>query len=142
MDNYILDEWIPEKNGFFKKCVRNGCAVTYIGRLNKNYCSDKCKTRVNNDKAIALRNETKDNNLKIQNAIKITQKILGENLGEKRLKNSTLYEMGFSFSLPTSKLKFKNSQWDWNRISPSYAFRIDNDSVILININKYGTNNL
>ena len=133
-----IGEWDFLHNAYYKKCIRVGCEETYHGRLNKLFCSDKCKTKVNNDKANALRRETKDNTLKTLKAIKIIKDILGEKLDCIRIKCSDLYEMGFSFSLSTTKLKLKTSMWEWNSISTSYAFRMCSvDTVEIINVKKY-----
>lgn len=133
-----IGEWDFLHNAYYKKCIRVGCEETYHGRLNKLFCSDQCKTKVNNDKAIALRKETKDNTLKVQNAIKIFKDNLGENLYRKTMCSSVLSELGFSFTLPTTHLKFDNSQWEWNSISPTYAFRMcSKDTVEIINVKKY-----
>ncbi len=105
-----------------KKCPV--CLAEFNGRRNQIYCSIKCKSDFNNEKALKLRTELVDSKL-MQNNYKILKELY-EIYGESnKIDINEFYTRRFNFKCPSRKVKSFKFGYEFYIIH-SYAFRIIN----------------
>jgi predicted nucleic acid-binding Zn ribbon protein len=86
---------MPEKYCIF-------CGETVLGRIDKKFCDDHCRSSFNNSQHVGLNQKLKEINLSLKKNRMILFKILeAQKLGSTQILNRKLQEMGFQFKYHT-----------------------------------------
>ena len=132
---YEYGDWIPHKNGHFLRCPM--CKEDFIGRKNRIYCREACKTKHNNDLAAKRKKAADPGIISFTNNQNILKQFYPQSMGEKEIPLQLLTASGFDpYGLHTP-VKLKNQSGDWKKMG-KYAYRLKekNQLVMIVSLNK------
>lgn len=123
-----------KKGEYLHVCRFNLCKNEFYGRLNKVYCSTRCKTAQNNRIARLINNDSKNYCLKIKKALQIIRKIFKpDNDGKFVINRLKLKSYKFPFDLPTTLTKDDRHIGTLNSFG-SYSFYQKEENFIFYKI--------
>jgi predicted nucleic acid-binding Zn ribbon protein/hydrogenase maturation factor len=118
---YEIGEWIPQIGAYKHECFL--CNEPFVGRKNKKYCSEKCKSHFNNHKAQRINHQVKEEVTRLKKSQLIFGRICKVPGKVYTVTKSQLIELGYNKSVPTRIIKDDDFHGDWNLVG-GYAYKI------------------
>jgi hypothetical protein len=127
MEQSKYDVWSPQERGFKKQCQT--CNQEFVGRKNRFYCCDQCKSRKNNDLAFDRRQiELSKFGPLLRNG-EILQRIFESSDNDiVEVSMDSLERQGFNSKAPC--VPFSQAGEDWFQVD-EHAFRLINSERIV-----------
>ena len=120
-------------NGSYKKkCSFNLCQKDFQGRLNKKFCSDKCKQAHNNAKVSKVNQALNGDGLKLKKATRILLNVFSPNKnGVFEISLAELSFLGFPFDVPVMKVKHDLFPTEMNQFGCFCFIKVDSNFKFL-----------
>lgn len=130
---YKLGEYIHSQRGHFHICPE--CGESFIGRLNRVYCTSKCKIKSNNDLSRKKREAARPTiNIMVKN-LYILEEMYLISKGQHYIPAKLLTSRGFGFNSVFGRMKLKENGREYYTLA-NFAFRINpsTQEVLIIKI--------
>jgi hypothetical protein len=129
---------IKYNNGkYHKKCLFDLCTEDAVGRIDKRFCSAKCKNAYHNLKNAEVRKKTKGYDTKLLRANRILMRMykVNHSSGAFVTTQIELSKNNFPFDLPTTPMKDDRYTYEFHNFG-SFAFYKEKDKYLFIKVEK------
>jgi hypothetical protein len=131
LSDYELGVWISELGKYKKKCKMQHCKREFAGRDNQFFCTEKCKSKHNNDKQKYRRSLAKRYNNLILKANVIFHDLIDDWDSINIISKQDLFRKGYTEYAPGRQAKYNIYHGEWWCIG-SFAHRISKDDENII----------
>lgn len=124
LSKYEDGAWISELGKYKKTCKLRICNIEFAGRANREFCSDPCKAKHNNDKKKELNSLAKRYSSDTLKANKIFHDLIEDYNSTNYINKQDLLDSGYTRFAPGRRAKYNKYHGEWWCIG-SFAHRLE-----------------